>query len=120
MNNYFLSSLENKQLEYIRQCTVIRYITFSSGKSAAICKVDESVQWRDTEGFHGSDYIVVTARHEDCDIRNITCFPVFVYVAVLKNKDYDLIERITKEDLITLGIGELYESYDKARNHSFD
>jgi len=37
-----------------------------------------------------------------------------------KNKDYDLIEEIVADDLITIGIGELYETYDRAKNHIFD
>ena len=43
-----------------------------------------------------------------------------MYVTVLKNKDYDLIEEIVVDDLITIGIGELYETYDRAENHIFD
>ena len=35
-------------------------------------------------------------------------------------KDYDLIEEIVADDLITIGIGELYETYDRAKNHIFD
>jgi len=82
MEKYFLSSGENKQLEYVRECEYIR--------------------------------------HEGYDIKNITYFPTFVYVTVLKNKDYDLIEEIVADDLITIGRGELYKTYDRAKNHIFD
>lgn len=41
-------------------------------------------------------------------------------MTVLKEKDYDLVEEIESEDLIIIGIGELYETYDKAKNHIFD
>ena len=120
MEKYFLSSDENKQLEYVRECEYIRYIKFSTGKLAVIAKISEPVQWKDEKGFHGSDYVIITSRHEGYDIKNITYFPTFVYVTVLKNKDYDLIEEIVADDLITIGIGELYETYDRAENHIFD
>ena len=120
MEKYFLSSDENKQLEYVRECEYIRYVKFSTGKLAVIAKISEPVQWKDEKGFHGSDYVIITSQHEGCDIKNITYFPTFVYVTVLKNKDYDLIEEIVADDLITIGIGELYETYDRAKNHIFD
>ena len=85
-----------------------------------IAKISEPVQWKDEKGFHGSDYIIITSRHEGYGIKDISYFPTFVYVTVLKNKDYDLIEEIVADDLITIGIGELYETYDRAKNHIFD
>lgn len=120
IEKYFLSSGENKQLEYVRECEYIRYIKFSTGKLAVIAKISEPVQWKDEKGFHGSDYVIITSRHEGYDIKNITYFPTFVYVTVLKNKDYDLIEEIVADDLITIGRGELYKTYDRAKNHIFD
>ena len=85
-----------------------------------IAKISEPVQWKDEKGFHGSDYVIITLRHEGYDIKNITYFPTFVYVTVLKNKDYDLIEEIVADDLITIGRGELYKTYDRAKNNIFD
>lgn len=120
MEKYFLSSDENKQLEYVRECEYIRYVKFLTGKLAVIAKISEPVQWKDEKGFHGSDYVVITSRHEGYGIKDISCLPTFVYVTVLKNKDYDLIEEIVADDLITIGIGELYETYDRAKNHIFD
>ena len=120
MEKYFLSSGENKQLEYVRECEYIRYIKFSTGKLAVIAKISEPVQWKDEKGFHGSEYVIITSRHEGYDIKNITYFPTFVYVTVLKNKDYDLIEEIVADDLITIGRGELYKTYDRAKNYIFD
>ena len=120
MEKYFLSSGECKQLEYVRECEYIRYIKFSTGKLAVIAKINEPVQWKDEKGFLGSDYIIITSRHEGYDIKDIAYFPTFVYVTVLKNKDYDLVKKIVADDLITIGIGELYETYDKAENHIFD
>lgn len=120
MTKYYLSSLENKQLEYVRECEYIRYIKFSTGKSAVIAKINEPVQWKDEKGFHGSDYIIITSRHEGYDIKDIAYFPTFVYVTVLKNTDYDLVEEIAANDLIIIGIGELYETYENAKEHVFD
>ena len=78
MEKYFLSSGENKQLEYVRECEYIRYIKFSTGKLAVIAKISEPVQWKDEKGFHGSDYVIIISRHEGYDIKNITYFPTFV------------------------------------------
>lgn len=120
MEKYFLSSLENKQLEYVRECTYLKQIKFKTGKNAVIVKLDEPLQWSDAYGFHGSDYAIITARHEGYDVIKPKSFPTFVYVTVLKEKDYEFVEEVETEDLRTIGIGELYESYDKAKNHIFD
>ena len=120
MEKYYLSSLENKQLSYVRECQFIRRIKFDTGKIAVIVKLNEPIQWQNSEGFHGSEYAIITASHEGYDVVNIEQFPTFVYVTVLKEKDYDLVEEITSSDLITIGIGELYETYDKAKKHIFD
>ncbi|WP_027729211.1 hypothetical protein [Treponema sp. C6A8] len=120
MEKYFLSSLENKQLSYVRECEYIRSIKFKTGKNAVIVKLNEPLQWSDSEGFHGSDYAIVTARHEGYDVIEPIYFPTFVYVTVLKEKDYDFVEEIENDDLLIIGIGELYETYEKAKYHVFD
>lgn len=120
MEKYFLSSLENKQLSYVRECEYLRVIKFKTGKNAVIVKFDEPLQWSSSDGFHGSDYAIISARHEGYDVIRPKYFLTFVYVTVLKEKDYDFVEEIESEDLITIGIGELYETYDKAKNHIFD
>ncbi len=33
---------------------------------------------------------------------------------------YNFVEEIETEDLIIIGIGELYETYDKAKDHIFE
>lgn len=119
MEKYFLSSLENKQLSYVRECEYVRKINFKTGKKAVIVKLDEPLQWFSSDGFHGSNYAIITGRHEGVDIIKPECFPIFVYVTVLIKKDYDFIQEIESDDLITIGIGELYETYDKAKNHIF-
>lgn len=120
MNKYYLSSLENRQLSYVRECQYIRRIQFDTGKIAVIVKLSQPVQWQNEEGFHGSEYAIITARHEGYDVVDIKQFPTFVYVTVLKEKDYDFVEEITTSDLVTIGIGELYETFEKAEKHVFD
>ena len=44
----------------------------------------------------------------------------FVYVCVLKERDYDFVEEVSKDDLIIIGIGELYETRENAEKHKFD
>lgn len=120
MTKYYLSSLENKQLSYVRECEYIRQIKFDTGKAAVIIKVKEPLQWHNADGFHGSEFAIITARHENYDIIKPMIFPIFVYVTVLKEKDYNSIEEISRSDLVMIGIGELYETYEKAQNHIFD
>ena len=120
MKKYFLSSMENKQLEYVRECTYFREVKFNTGKNAVIVKLDKSLQWSDSYGYHGSDYAIITARHEGYDVIEPKFFPTFVYVTVLKEKDYDFIDEIESDDLITIGIGELYATYEDAKNNKFD
>ena len=120
MENYYLSSTENTKLEYVRNCSYLRELKFSTGKKAVVALLDSTVQWEDENGFHGSDKIILTARYENYDIFEIKEFPVFVYVSVLKTQDYDYVDTIESKDLIVLGIGELYRTYDEAKNHKFD
>lgn len=75
MNEYYLSSTENRSLEYVRKCTVVKTIPFESGKNAVIATVDSGVQWKDESGFRSSDTIILTARYEGSDIGDITAFP---------------------------------------------
>ena len=59
-------------------------------------------------------------QNEGYDVIKPEYFPTFVYVTVLKEKDYDFIDEIESDDLITIGIGELYATYENAKNHIFD
>lgn len=42
-----------------------------------------------------------------------------MYVAVLKEVNYDFAEELSRTDLIVLGIGELYRTKEDAENQSF-
>lgn len=120
MEKYYLSSMESYQLSFVRECMYDKKISFDTGKEAVIASIDNPVQWQDSKGFHGSDKIILTARHEGYGIFEISCFPTFVYVSVLKEKDYDFIEEVKKEDLYVVGIGELYQTNEDAINHRID
>lgn len=74
MEKYYLSSLENKQLSYVRECQFIRRMKFDTSKIAVIVKLNEPIQWQNSEGFHGSEYAIITARHEGYDVVNINAF----------------------------------------------
>ena len=120
MEIYFLSSMESEMLSYVRKCSYIKKIKFDTGKDAVIAEIDNSVQWKTTDGkYHASDKIILTARHENFEIFDIESYPTFVYVTVLKDRDYDFVEEVTKDDLIILGIGELYKTRENAENHIF-
>lgn len=120
MRKYFLSSLESRKLEPVRECEYLKPIMFDTGKNAVIIRLNEPLQWENEDGFHESYYAIITARHEGYDVLNIVKFPTFVYVTVLKKNNYEDIDGIAKDDLIIIGIGEIYETYEKALNHIFD
>lgn len=117
---YYLSSMESMILEPVRECEYIKSIRFNTGKLAEIVKLSDSIQWKNEYGFHESQFAIISARHEGYEIENISKFPTFVYVAVLKNNEYENINSIAKEDLVVIGIGEIYETYEKAQNHIFE
>ena len=45
---------------------------------------------------------------------------MFVYVCVLKENTYFSVDEICKEDLLTIGLGELYRTRKDAEQHKFD
>lgn len=120
MEKYYLSSLESKKLSFVRECQYIREISFTTGKAGIIAKINEPLQWQDAEGFHLSEFVILAQRHEGYAITKIKHFPTFVYVSVLKANEYEGIDIIEKNDLIVIGVGELYRSFEDAQNHHFD
>ena len=117
---YYLSSLESYKLNYVRKCTFEKEIYFNTGKKAIIAKVDEIIQWQDASGFKCSEYVIITNRYENDDISDIREFPMFVYVCVLKENTYFSVDEICKEDLLSIGLGELYRTRKDAEQHKFD
>ena len=120
MSKYFLASLESIQLDNVRECDVIKTIKFNTGKNALIVKLDKPISYTLKNKEFSSDFAIITARHENYDVINISYFPTFVYVTVLKKKAYENIEKITSKDLLIIGIGELYRTFEDAKNHKFD
>ncbi len=120
MKKYYLSSMDSRLLENVRECEYIKTVHFNTGKEAEVVKIDNPLVWSNDEGNHESFYAIITARHEGFGIIDIKSFPTFVYVTVLKNSEYDEIEEVSNEDLIIIGIGEIYETYEKAQKHIFD
>ena len=120
MEKYYLASLESIQLDNVRECQVTRALKFNTRKNAIIVKIDKPVTYRVDNIDYSSDYVILTARHENFDVVNISYFPTFVYVTVLKKKKYDLIKKIKAKDLLPIGIGELYRTFEDAKNHKFE
>ena len=120
MDIYYLASLESIKLDEVRKCEFVRNIKFNTGKNAVVAKLDKPIVYSKDGEEMISDKIIITARHENYDVLNISYCPTFVYVTVLKEDNYFEIPRVKAKNLITIGIGELYRSYDDAKNHKFD
>ena len=120
MNKYYLASLESIQLDNVRKCDVVKNIKFNTGKNALIVKLDKPIAYKLKDKTFSSEFAIITARHENYDIINISYFPTFVYVTVLKKKTYENVEKIKAKDLLIIGIGELYRTSEDAKNHKFD
>lgn len=120
MEKYYLASLESIKLDNVRECSVIKNIKFNTGKNAIVVKMDKPLTYTLEKKELSSDIAILTARHENFDVINISYFPTFVYVTVLKKKNYEIIEKVKAKDLLIIGIGELYRTSEDAKNHKFD
>lgn len=112
--------MESIKLDVIRKCEYIRKIKFNTGKEAVIARTDIPIEWEDKNGIHQTNQIILTARHENYNIMDISYFPTFVYVTTLNKGTYEDVKKVKAKDLIVFGVGELYRNYDDAKNHKFD
>ncbi|MCF0242844.1 MAG: hypothetical protein HUK25_09405 [Treponema sp.] len=120
MSVFYLASLESIKLDEVRKCSLKKIIHFNTGKNAVIAEVDIPIVYTNGCKEMSSNKIIVTARHENYDVIDISYCPTFVYVTILREGNYDDVIEIKADDLITIGIGELYRTFDDAKNHKFD
>jgi hypothetical protein len=116
---YYLSSLESVRFEPVRECTLIKRMTFDSGKQAALVRLSPSVigqPWGFTEDI---EFFVLTNRHDGEELFPISKFPCFVHVAILRTDLMMECDIISASDLENVAWCELYRTRSDAENHVF-
>lgn len=117
---YFLSSMDSRLFEQVRECSFERKILFNTGKVAVVAFLDPPIQLEKNGSWKVIEKVVLTARHEGHDLFPIKYFPCFVYVATLLEDNVNEVEQVTSSQLTVIGIAELYRTKNDATEHIFD
>src|ERR1700733_8130648 len=112
-----LSSLESIRFEPVRECQIVGFLTFDSGKVAAVASVQPGVIGQEFGIGEDISTVYLTTRFEGASIDRIDEFPCFVFIAIPSGGKSTLSSPIRKDDLQVIGWGELYGSAEDARNH---
>jgi hypothetical protein len=117
---YYLSSLDSARFEPVRECHLVRALTFDSGKSAVEARLEPGVVGQDFD--RGSDIftVILSARHEGASVDPVTEFPCFVFITIPRPGSGQLETPIRSDDLEIIGWGELYRTRSDAERHAFD
>jgi hypothetical protein len=65
------------------------------------------------------DRVILTARHEGASIDDVQEFPFFVFITIPSGEIRNLSSPIRSDDLRIIAWGELYRTFEDARNHRF-
>lgn len=116
--DFYLSSLESTRFEPVRECTVVKWLRFSSGKDCVLVRVRPSVVGQDFNRSEDLEEFVLAARFEGKSITSIDEYPCFVFIC-LPNMQGPGDGVLETDDVQIVGWGELYRSGDDARRHVF-
>ena len=116
----YLSSLESSRFQRVRECRLLQYLTFDSGKVAAHVAVQPGVPGEDFHLAEDIKALVLATRFEGDSIDNIQKLPLFVFIAIPSKEKGIPSSPLRADDLQVIGWGELYRSADDAANHRFD
>jgi hypothetical protein len=103
----------------VRECQVVDFLIFDSGKVAAVASVRPSVIGQEFGIGEEINTVYLTTRLEGASIDRINEFPCFVFIAIPSGGKRTLSSPIRKDDLHVIGWGELYGSAEDARKHKF-
>lgn len=112
----YLSSMENRTFEPIRECRVVRALRFENGK--AVIEVEVSPPLID-EGYGQADItaLFLTARFEGSTVDPIDSFPCSVHIALPVHPG-PLADRLRAGELKSVGWGEIYDSREQAAQYT--
>lgn len=114
---FFLSSLDSKMFENTRKCTVLKKLTFDTGKECLLVEIAPGVINNQNKEI---SHLILAARHEGDSLFVIQRFPCFVHICDLLIPEEQIADSISKEDLQIIAWGELYRTEHDADNHIFD
>lgn len=103
----------------MRECKIIEKALIGS-KPALKVLISPEIPGQDIGFPQGVSKGLVTARLEGFDVWNMKKFPVFVFFCSLVNFDRWENTRFLKEDLVVVGLGELYRTQEDAKEHRFE
>lgn len=116
---YYLSSLESIRFEKVRECRLVKKLTFDTGKNCALVKLDPPVLGQPWGVPGDLDFFIIATRHKGAELFPISEFPCFVHIARLLKDEAMQKSVIVASDLETVAWGELYRTYSDAANHVF-
>ncbi|MCY3001068.1 MAG: hypothetical protein NTV21_04625 [Planctomycetota bacterium] len=117
---FYLSSLDSYLLEPVRECEVVAFKRFDTGKECAVVRLDPPIPGNALGVNSDVVEVVLAARHEGDTLSKLAKFPCFVHVA--RPLTPDVLDRtpLRAKDLENFGWGEVYRTHADALNHVFD
>lgn len=116
----YLSSLESTRFEPVRDCRLVKQLSFGTGKQCALMKINPPVVGQDFNERADIDTVLIANRHEGETLFPINEFPCFVFICRPLIKGIEGRETVAKDEVEIIGWGELYRSRSDALNHIFD
>jgi hypothetical protein len=116
---FYLSSLDSERLELPRECVFNAGVVLDSGRSGVLATVAPPIPGADFDVPGEITEVFITNRHEGDSIDSIAVFPLFVYVARLRNP-VQAGDAIPVSNIEIIGWGELYRTQKDAEEHVFD
>jgi hypothetical protein len=117
---YFLSSLDSSRFEPVRECELLKQLTFNTGKQCALVKLNPPVSGQDFNIGADVEAVVLANRSEGATLFPIDEYPCFVVIARLLRPGLEGGDPIASADLEVIGSGEIYRSRSAAESHLFD
>lgn len=120
MTKFFLSSLESDRFEEVRECLVVKKMTFDTGKECAFVRLYPAVSGQPWGLAEDIAYFILATRHEGSRLFPINEFPCFVHIARPLKDHMEDCEVIAARDAQVVAWGELYRTREDATDHAFD
>jgi hypothetical protein len=117
---YFLSSLDSSRFEPVRECELLKQLTFNTGKQCAFVKLNPCLSGQDFNIGADVETVVLANRNEGATLFPIDEYPCFVVIARPLRSGLEGCDTISRDDLEVIGSGEIYQSRGAAESHLFD
>lgn len=115
----YLSSLESRRFESVRECRFTRVLEFDNGKPCALVSLIPGVVSQDFNVPGGIDQFVIATRHNGASLSPVDRFPCFIHIAIPREGCDDGAEKISPDSVQVIAWGELYRTAEDAAQHKF-